>query len=143
MDSSAKLTAVIAEDEAGPRHLLRRLLERRHAGVIEVVAEADTGPAALALCEERQPDVLFLDLHLPGLDGFELLSQLRSDPCVVITTGDSEHAVEAYRANAIDYLLKPIDPEQLQEAVARVGAAIASENRRHLEEFRRRLMDAR
>jgi DNA-binding LytR/AlgR family response regulator len=127
MELMRKLTAIIVEDEAGPRQLLRRLLERRHSEVIQIIGEAETGPAALALCEEHQPDVLFLDLHLPGFDGFDLLSQLRTETHVVITTGDSQQAVEAYRANAVDYLLKPIDPEQLRDAVERVAKAIASE----------------
>jgi two-component system LytT family response regulator len=127
MHSNRKLRAIIVEDEEGPRQLLKRLLARRHSDVIEVVGEAETGPAALMLCEEQQPDVLFLDLHLPGFDGFDLLSQLRSETHVVITTGDTQQAVEAYRANAVDYLLKPVDPEQLRDAVARVASAIASE----------------
>lgn len=128
MDSSQKrLTAVIVEDEEGPRQLLKRLLERKHSDVIELIAEADSGPAALSLCEERQPDIIFLDLHLPGFDGFDLLAQLRTETHVIITTGDAKHAVEAYRANAVDYLLKPIDPEQLKDAIQRVASAIASE----------------
>ncbi|HVY29007.1 MAG TPA: LytTR family DNA-binding domain-containing protein [Polyangiaceae bacterium] len=127
MPPSRTLTTVIVEDEEGPRQLLRRLLERRHSDVIKIVAEADTGPAALALCEQWQPDVLFLDLHLPGFDGFDLLAQLRSETHVIITTGDPQHALEAYRANATDYLLKPVDPQQLLEAVTRVASAIASE----------------
>lgn len=127
MPFSRKLRTIIVEDEEGPRQLLKRLLERRHSDTIDIIAEAETGPAALALCEERQPDVLFLDLHLPGLNGMELLAQLRSETHVVITTADTQQAVEAYRANAVDYLLKPVDPEQLREAITRVVSAIASE----------------
>lgn len=127
MDSPRRHTAIIVEDEEGPRQLLKRQLERRHTDVIEVVGEAQTGPDALTLCEELQPDIIFLDLHLPGFDGFDLLSQLRIEAHVIITTADAQHAVEAYRANAVDYLLKPIDPEQLRDAVARVASAIASE----------------
>jgi DNA-binding LytR/AlgR family response regulator len=121
------LRAVIVEDEEGPRVLLKRLLQRRHADVIEVVAEADSGPSALEACETHQPDVIFLDLHLPGFDGFDLLSQLRTEAHVVITTADAQQAVEAYRANAADYLLKPVDPDQLRDAVGRIANAIASE----------------
>jgi DNA-binding LytR/AlgR family response regulator len=125
MDISRKLTAILVEDEESPRLLLKRLLDRRHSDVIEVVAEAVTGPEALELCDKHQPDVLFLDLHLPGFDGFELLSQLRTETHVVVTTADAERAVEAYRANAVDYLLKPIDPDRLREAVERVTSAVA------------------
>ena len=124
MEPRRKLTAVIVEDEEAPRQLLKRLLQRRHSEVIEVVAEAVTGPAALTLCEEHQPDIIFLDLHLPGLNGFELIAQLRTETHVVITTGDTQQAVEAYRANAVDYLLKPVDPDQLRDAIGRALAAL-------------------
>lgn len=128
MQSNKTLKAVIVEDEAAPRQLLKRLLQRRHANVIEVIAEATNGPEALTVCEATQPDVIFLDLELPGsFGGFELLDQLRTEPYVVITTASAEHAVKAYRANAVDYLLKPIDPEQLAQAVSRLTAIISTE----------------
>jgi DNA-binding LytR/AlgR family response regulator len=114
------------EDEEGSRQLLRRLL-RRHEDVIEVVGEAASGPEALTTCETHHPDVIFLDLHLPGFDGFELLAQLRVEAHIIITTAVADQAVKAYRANAIDYLLKPIDPVQLKEAIARVASAISGE----------------
>lgn len=126
MDTGKAFKAIIVEDEAGSREVLRRLL-RRHADVLDVIGEAQSGPEALAICETHQPDVIFLDLGLPGFDGFELLSQLRVEAHIIITTAAAEHAVKAYRANAIDYLLKPIDPVQLKEAVARVVAAISGE----------------
>src|SRR3990170_4893046 len=101
MDVTRKRTAIIVEDEESPRLLLKRLIERRHADVIDVIAEAENGTTALRLCEELQPDVLFLDINLgAGLDGFELLAQLRTETHVIVTTGDPQRAVEAYRANA-------------------------------------------
>jgi DNA-binding LytR/AlgR family response regulator len=130
MAPSRRLRTIIVEDEESPRELLKRLLERRHSEQIELVGEAETGPQGLALCEETQPDLMFLDLQLPGLHGLELLealAPLRTETHVVITTGDPKRAVDAYRANAVDYLLKPIDPEQLREAVSRVATAIANE----------------
>jgi CheY-like chemotaxis protein len=126
MNSSRKLTAIIVEDEEGPRELLKRLLARRHADVIEVIAEAIEGPAGLAICEERQPDVIFLDLNLPGFDGLELLSRLRTQSHVVITTADARRALEAHRVSAVDYLLKPVDPAQLEAALVRAASAIAT-----------------
>jgi two-component system, LytTR family, response regulator len=126
METGKRFKAVIVEDEDGSRQLLRRLL-RRHEDIIEVVGEAASGPEALTTCETHQPDVIFLDLHLPGFDGFELLSQLRVEAHIIITTAVADHAVKAYRANAIDYLLKPIDPVQLKEAIARVASAISDE----------------
>ncbi len=125
MKSSRKLTAIIIEDEAAPRRLLRRLLERHHAGTVEVIAEAEEGPAGLALCEVRRPDIIFLDLNLPGFDGLELLARLQSPSHVIITTADSNGTLEAQR-EGFDCLLKPVDPEQLGAAIASVAASIAT-----------------
>lgn len=127
MDTPKKLTALIVEDEFAPRQALRRMLEQRHASTLTVIAEADNGPAALELCEEHKPDILFLDLHLPGIDGVELLHQVSSDTHVIITTAHDDLAVEAFRANAVDYLMKPIEPGRLKEAIARVSSSIGSE----------------
>lgn len=127
MGLAKPLRAIIVEDEEAPRLLLKRLLQRRHADVIQVVAEADTGPSALQVCDAHQPDVIFLDLQLPGLYGFDLLSQLRTEAHVVITTTDAPPAVETYRANAAGYLMKPVDADQLRVVVARIATAIASE----------------
>ena len=127
MATHRKLRTIIVEDEVAPRQLLRRLLERGHSDVIEIVAEADSGPAALALCEHQQPDVLFLDLHLPGFDGADLLAQLGTQTHVVITSGDAQLAVDTYRDAGLDCLVKPFEPERLREAVTRVVAAIANE----------------
>ena len=120
MDTPKKLTALIVEDEFAPRQALRRLLEQRHAPTLTVIAEADNGPAALELCEEHKPDILFLDLHLPGIDGVDLLHQVSSDTHVIITTAHDDLAVEAFRANAVDYLMKPFSPRELAARVRTV-----------------------
>jgi DNA-binding LytR/AlgR family response regulator len=113
------LRALIVEDERSSRDRLRRLLAK-HADAIEVIAEADSGPAALEQIEECNPDLVFLDVSLPGFDGFELLEQVGSRLRVIVTTASQEHAVRAFAAGAVHYLLKPIDPAQLEEAVARI-----------------------
>jgi two-component system LytT family response regulator len=104
---------------------LIRLLGR-HQDLIEVVGEADSGPSAVELAQQRRPDICFLDISLPGFDGFEVVDRLPSDVRVVFTTAHEEHAVQAFRANALDYLLKPIDPLQLAEALARLQDDIAA-----------------
>lgn len=113
------LRALIVEDEDGSRDRLRRLL-RKHASDVEVVGQADSGPRALELIDSIGPDLVFLDVSLPGFDGFELLDQIERDVRIIFTTASHEHAVRAFDAGAAHYLLKPIDPEQLQEALVRV-----------------------
>ncbi len=119
MAREPKLTAIIVEDEQTSRERLKRLLGRFHDRV-EVVGEADQGNLAVELTNQLKPDVLFLDVSLPGIDGFDVLHQVPSQTRVVFTTAHEQHAVRAFRANALDYLLKPIDPAQLEVALARV-----------------------
>lgn len=115
--------AIIVEDEAASRDRLRRLLEQHHAGEVEIVDEADSGPAAVAVINERRPDLVFLDVSLPGFDGFDVLHRITPAVKVVFTTAYSEYAVQAFRERALHYLVKPIDPEQLSEALDRVRAS--------------------
>jgi DNA-binding LytR/AlgR family response regulator len=121
----AKLTALVVEDEQPSRDRLRRLLGK-HPTRIEVIGEAESGVQAVELALELKPDVLFLDVNLPGFDGFDVLHQVPSQSCVIFTTAHEEHARRAFRANALDYLLKPIDPQQLEEALGRVEQAVAA-----------------
>jgi len=114
--------AVIVEDEAGSRDRLRRLLGE-HAALVTVIGEADSGPAALELVRAEQPDLVFLDVSLPGYDGFTLLDEIDGDVKIIFTTASQEHAVRAFDAGAIHYLLKPIDPEQLRRALSRLQLA--------------------
>lgn len=113
------LRALIVEDEPGSRQRLRRLLGK-HASDVEIVGEADSGPRALEVINSVRPDVVFLDVSLPGFDGFALLDEIEDSVKIVFTTASQEHAVRAFDAGAIHYLLKPIDPAQLLEALVRV-----------------------
>jgi len=113
------LRALIVEDEEGSRNRLRRLLGV-HAAEVVVVGEADSGPRARELIESVQPDLVFLDVVLPGFDGFAVLDEIERDVRVIVTTASQEHAVRAFNAGAVHYLLKPIDPELLREALARL-----------------------
>jgi two-component system LytT family response regulator len=116
------LRALIVEDEPSSRDRLRRLLAS-HATDIVIVAEADNGPEAVRLIDAHEPSVVFLDVSLPGLDGFEVLASVKRTPAVIFTTAHDEFAVRAFRTNAIDYLLKPIEPDQLAAAVGKVVRA--------------------
>jgi two-component system LytT family response regulator len=88
---------------------------------VEIAGEARNGEEALALIAELSPDLLFLDIQMPGMTGFELLDRLESVPQVIFTTAYDEHAIKAFEVNALDYLLKPIAPERLAAALQRVS----------------------
>lgn len=113
------MKALIIDDERLARNELRRLLEPFPQ--IEVVGEAGNADEAEKLVAELRPDLLFLDINMPGKDGFELLAALDPAPHVVFVTAYDEHAVQAFDVNALDYLLKPIDADRLAAAVGKLA----------------------
>jgi two-component system LytT family response regulator len=125
MTRTSKLTAILVEDEVAPRERLRRLLAK-HQERVEVVGEAEDGPRAIELTNQLSPDVLFLDVSLPGMDGFDVLHEVPTQTRVIFTTAHEEYAVRAFRTDALDYLLKPIDAQQLEVALSRVEEAVAT-----------------
>ncbi|PHN05536.1 LytR/AlgR family response regulator transcription factor [Flavilitoribacter nigricans] len=112
------MTSIIVEDSRLARQELRNLLEK-HAE-IEVVGEASHAEEARQLIESLEPDLLFLDIQLPGKNGFDLLEMLETSPMVVFTTAFDEYAVKSFEYNTLDYLLKPIRPERLAATVERL-----------------------
>ena len=111
------MKSLIIDDEPLARRELRRLLAEFPS--IEIVGEAaDVGEAA-ACIEALAPDLLFLDIQMPGGSGFDLLDRLDHLPRVIFTTAYDHHAVRAFEVNALDYLLKPIEPQRLAAALAR------------------------
>lgn len=113
------MKALIIDDERLARNELRRLLEA-HPG-IEIVGEAVNGDDALDKIAELKPDLLFLDIQMPGKNGFEVLSELESNmPDVIFTTAYDEYALKAFEFHAADYILKPIEPARLAEAIKRL-----------------------
>ena len=119
MASPVNLRAIIADDEPLARERVRHLL-RSHPD-IEVVAECEDGPAAVTAVGEHRPDLLFLDIQMPGLDGFGVLEALDPArlPTVIFTTAWDQHALRAFDAHALDYLLKPFKPARFSEALQR------------------------
>ncbi len=115
-----KLRVVIVDDETLARARLRRLLG--HEPEVEIVAECADGPAAVQAVETHQPDLLLLDVQMPGMDGFEVVSHLDPTnlPAIVFVTAYDQHAVRAFEARAVDYLLKPTSLARLQESLTRV-----------------------
>ena len=89
--------------------------------VFETIYEAENGEDAKVMLEKYNPDVLFLDIHLPGMNGFEFLESLDQIPKVIFTTAYDEYAIKSFDYNAIDYVLKPIKKERLEKAIAKLG----------------------
>lgn len=109
---------LIVDDEQLARHRLRQMLLSSEEHTI--VGEAATGEQALKLAQNLKPDLVFMDIRMPGMDGLEAanyLSHLESSPAIIFTTAFSEHALSAFDSNAVGYLLKPIKPEQLDDAI--------------------------
>jgi two-component system LytT family response regulator len=114
------MKALVVDDEPLARRELRRLLAAFPA--VEVVGEAGDVDEARARIDELSPDVVFLDVQMPGGSGFDLLAQIDRVPRVVFTTAHDQYAVRAFDVNALDYLLKPIEPERLAAAVRKLQA---------------------
>ena len=117
------MKAILVDDEKSALTLLRHKLHRCDPD-IEILAECESVEAALAALDAAAPDVLFLDVEMPGATGFELLQQLGDDAPfrVIFTTAHSEYAIEALRGGAFDYLLKPVQEEELAQALERLRA---------------------
>ncbi|MCB1694016.1 MAG: response regulator transcription factor, partial [Pseudomonadales bacterium] len=113
------LRALIVDDESLARKGLRLRLEQIEG--VEVVGESANGREALGAAVALSPDVIFLDIQMPGMNGFEVVKRLQQEdmPLVVFVTAFDQYAIEAFNVHAVDYLLKPIDEDRLAEAVAR------------------------
>lgn len=120
-----RLRAVLVEDEPPAMDRLRRLLEA-HADVLEVVGTAADVPEGVATVATHQPNVLFLDIEMPGGGGFDLLHALEQPPHVVFVTAYASYAVRAFEARALDYLLKPVEPDRLARTVATLRERLAA-----------------
>jgi two-component system, LytTR family, response regulator len=118
------IRALLVDDERLARMELRRLLERHPE--IEIVGEAANAKEARRSLLDLEPELLFLDVQMPGESGFDLLASLDSVPLVVFSTAYDEYALNAFEVSALDYLLKPIEPARLARAVERVVALARS-----------------
>jgi two-component system LytT family response regulator len=115
------MRALIIDDERLARSELRRLLSQHPE--VEIVGEAQNATEARKAIDDLEPDLLFLDVQMPGESGFELLASLEAVPLVVFTTAYDEYALRAFEVSALDYLVKPIDPKRLAGTVVRLAAA--------------------
>lgn len=117
------LKTVIIEDEPLARKRLHRLLAD-HTELIEVIAEADDGIKGLKLIEDLNPDLIFLDVEMPGKTGIEILADLSYKPKIVFTTAYEHYAIKAFEENSVDYLLKPIEQNRFDETMRRLKTMI-------------------
>lgn len=120
---------IVVDDEPLARQAMRQLL-RAHPS-IELAGEADSVASAAKLVEAARPDAIFLDIEMSDFTGFELLRQLATPPKVIFVTAHAQHAVQAFEFDAVDYLLKPVGPDRLADAVTRLNEA-CTEPRRDL-----------
>ncbi|MEM8562216.1 MAG: LytTR family DNA-binding domain-containing protein [Pseudomonadota bacterium] len=113
------LRAIVVDDE----RLARRGLALRLAEIpaVEVIAQCANGHEALSVIHGESPDLIFLDIQMPGMDGFDMVCELQADamPLIIFVTAFDQYAIDAFKVHAVDYILKPIDEERLREAVGR------------------------
>lgn len=109
------MKVIIVDDERLARKELQSLLSKFPN--VEIIAECDSVQTALVEIEQHKPDLVFLDINMPGKDGFALLEELNYVPDIIFVTAYDEYAIKAFEVNALDYLLKPIQPERLEEAI--------------------------
>lgn len=117
------LRVAVIDDERLARQGIRQMLAAHPR--LQLVGEADSKSTALALIQQEKPDGIFLDVHMPGGTGFDLLQALDAPPKAVMVTAHAEHAIQAFDIHAVDYLLKPVKPARFAQAVQRLQVACA------------------
>jgi DNA-binding LytR/AlgR family response regulator len=119
------LRTVIVDDEAPARERLKTMLSQN--GDVEMVGEAEDGIRAVEMIEEKKPDLVLLDIQMPGLDGFGVIKALDEPPMVIFVTAYDDYAIRAFEVNALDYLLKPFTKVRLDRAIERASLALSGE----------------
>lgn len=111
--------AIVVDDEPAARRLMKNLL-KEYPDVIQVIDEAGNGREAIQKIEELKPDIVFLDIQMPDLTGFEVIDHLQSKPNIIFTTAYEQYAIKAFETFSIDYLLKPIKEERLSQSIEKL-----------------------
>lgn len=119
------MRVLIVDDESPARERLKRLLA--HIEGVELIGEAESGIQAVEMIERERPDLVLLDIQMPGLGGFEVMEALEDPPPVIFVTAYDEYAIRAFEVNALDYLLKPFSRERLAKAIRRAQETLAEE----------------
>ena len=133
------IRAMIIDDEPLARQNLTRMLAEHHD--FQIAGEASNGFEALEKIGEIKPDVAFLDIEMPGFNGFEVLDSLSEPPHIVFATAYNEYAVRAFEASALDYLLKPIQPDRVARCVERIRTAVLQQHPPQPETYTKLLTD--
>lgn len=120
------IKTIIIDDERLAREELKSML--KDFSEIEIISEAKNGKEGVELINEHHPDLIFLDVNMPGLSGFELLKQLEEIPLVVFITAYDDYAMKAFEVDALDYILKPVDPERLKETIKKIVTKFEEDN---------------
>jgi len=121
------ITCVIVDDEKLARDLLNEYVQQ--IPNIQIVGEASKGKDAVELIDKLKPDLVFLDVQMPGMTGFDVLEEINHDPFVIFCTAYDQYALKAFEKNAVDYVLKPLDQERFRLAVERaIGRMKVDEN---------------
>jgi two-component system LytT family response regulator len=116
---SQQYKAIVIDDEPAARRLMKNLLQE-YAETVSVIAEAGNGREAIQKIEELNPDLIFLDIQMPDLTGFEVIEKLSRKPNIIFTTAYEQYAIKAFETFSIDYLLKPIKEERLQQSIEKL-----------------------
>jgi len=123
-----QIRAIIIDDEADARDIIRNNL-REYCEGVDLVGEADGVSSGLQVIKQLNPDLIFLDIEMEDGTGFDLLNQLDSvKPQIIFTTAYDEFAIKAFKYSTVDYLLKPIDIDELIDATKKVSASVSSSN---------------
>lgn len=115
-----KYSTLLIDDERIARNRMRKLLEK-HENQIDIIGEAGNGTEGLEKVNSLNPQLIFLDIEMPGMNGFEMLQKVNTQPKVIFTTAYDEFALKAFEENSIDYLVKPIHPERLEKAINKLN----------------------
>jgi two-component system LytT family response regulator len=132
--------AVLVDDEKLALKRLQRLL--RDEPDVEIIGAAENGRDAVALIEDLKPDILFLDIQMPGMTGFDVIRRLKHVPVVIFTTAYDEYALEAFETTAVDYLLKPVEKARLHRAIDKLKRLQGGESSREIGDKLDRLLQA-
>src|SRR5579885_3677570 len=137
LSASEGLCVLVADDETPARQRITDVLRRDSQ--IAAILESSDGRSAVEIIQKRRPDLVFLDVQMPELNGLEVIAEVGADrmPLTVFVTAYDEHAIRAFEANALDYLLKPFSDERFEATMARVRARM---DERSVQEFGRRIL---
>jgi len=131
MNNTSRYRTLIADDEQPARDRLKKLLAE-YAGQIELIGEAQNGLECREMIDRLKPDLVFLDIQMPGLNGFEVLQQTSHSPVVIFCTAYDEFALQAFETNSIDYIVKPVKAERIQKSIEKLDSLKQNSDKQEL-----------